>query len=154
MMSETLDFRPRSYVNNIVVSLFIISFKRQPSEKISCKGVATTVFGTKVPFEVRSWLKASSRGHIIEFPGLEIALNPSLQVFIPVLPEISVDIGNNFKLENISVDGIARTLKFSAIAKIAPTEPKLKYVQQNGSYLASFHCDAGKWLTNIGNFTK
>lgn len=68
-------------------------------------------------------------------------------MFIPVHPRISVDMGNNFKVEHISVSGKDRCLKFSAKALITPIpKMKLNYKQQKESFLADFHVDAGMCL--------
>lgn len=135
------------------LTLFISSL--QPSGKISCSGVADTAFGSRVSFEVRTGLGFSSRGHVITFPGLEVSLGPSLGVFVPVVPEIDLDIGHNARLRRIEVDGRRRRVTLSASTTVTPTHTvKLgKYQQHKDSYAAQFSFDVGRWVTNLGNFT-
>lgn len=130
------------------------SHNTQPSGKISCSGHAGTVFGTKVPFEVRSGIDMSSRGHVVRFPGLEVSLGPSLGVFMPVVPEIDLDIGHNARLHKVHVDGRRRRVTLSASATVTPTHTmKLgQYRQPKDSYSAQFSFDVGRWVTSLGNF--
>lgn len=98
----------------------------------------------------------SSRGHIVTFPGLEVSLGPSLGVFMPVVPEIDLDIGHNARLRDIFVDGQRRRVTLSASTTVTPTHTmKLahKYSQHKDSYSAHFSFDVGRWITNLGNFT-
>jgi hypothetical protein len=130
-------------------------FSIQPSGKISIAGQADTGFGTKVPFEVRSGLGFASRGHVVRFPGLEVSLGPSLGVFMPVVPDIDLDIGHNARLHKVHVDGRRRRVTLSASATVTPTHTmKLgMYRQAKDSYAAQFSFDVGRWITNLGNFT-
>jgi len=128
----------------------------QPSGKISCSGQADDLFGSKVSFEVRSGIGMSSRGHIVTFPGLEVSLGPSLGVFVPVVPEIDLDIGHNARLRDVFVDGRRRRVTLSASTTVTPTHTmKLvhKYSQHKDSYSAQFSFDVGRFVTNLGNFT-
>jgi len=129
-----------------------------PSGKVSCSGEATTRFGLRnstVPFEVRAGIATTSRGHVLTFPGLEVSLNPYLGLFVPVLPEVSLDLGHNAQLLDVRIDGFSRKLVASARATITPHHTlKLRnYIQSSDSFSASFSVDVGRWLTGMGNFT-
>ena len=132
-------------------------FLKQPNGKISCSGeAATSAFGGLMPFEVRSGINLTSRGHVVTFPGLEVSLQPSLGLFVPVLAEIDLDIGHNARLIAVEVDGINKKLTVSAKATVTPehTLKLKKYLQTKESYAAHFTFDVGQWLTKIGNFTR
>jgi hypothetical protein len=141
--------------NHMTLSgISITSIRILTAGKIGIRGEASTGFGPPVPFEVRSFLDTSSRGHVLTFPGLEISLGPSL-VFVPVLPEVSLDLGHNAQLTKVHVDGQRAILQVSARATITPhhTLKLSNYVQAKDSYLAPFSVDVGRWLTKVGNFT-
>ena len=136
--------------------LFLFILPRQPSGKISVSGLADTGFGSQLSFEVRTFIDKASRGHIVTFPGLEVSLGPSLGVFVPVVPEIDLDIGHNAMLRDISVDGRRRRVTLSASATVTPYHTmKLahKYRQRSESYAAHFSFDVGRFVTSLGNFT-
>jgi hypothetical protein len=135
-------------------SVGITSIKILASGKIAIRGQGSTGFAPPVPFEVRSFLDFSSRGHILTFPGLEISLGPT-PMFVPVLPEVSLDLGHNAQLLQLHVDGEEATMRVSARATITPhhTLKISNYVQAKDSYLAPFSVDVGRWLTKVGNFT-
>jgi hypothetical protein len=135
-------------------SVAITSIKILASGKIAIRGQGSTGFAPPVPFEVRSFLDFSSRGHVLTFPGLEISLGPTL-MFVPVLPEVSLDLGHNAQLLQLHVDGEEATMRVSARATITPhhTLKISNYVQAKDSYLAPFSVDVGRWLTKVGNFT-
>lgn len=125
------------------------------SGKVSCEGTATTLFGALVPFAVRSGLGMASRGHVLTFPGLELSINPALGLFVPVLPKVSLDLGNNARLDKIEINAKRATMKVSARATITPhhTLKLQNYIQSTKSYSAQYSVDVGRWLTGLGNFT-
>eukprot|EP00978_Attheya_sp_CCMP212_P023464 scaffold71946_cov58-Attheya_sp.AAC.2 len=130
----------------------ITSIKILRSSKLSISGTATTGLGMQVPFRVRSGIAASDSGHVLNFPGLEIALNYAL--FMPVVPHLHLDIGSHAKVEELSIDGITRNLTISARVTVTPEEKiKLNYVQDRDSYLAHYSCDVGRFITRIGKFS-
>lgn len=136
--------------------LLFFTLPQQPSGKISVSGLADTGFGSELSFEVRTFIGKASRGHIVTFPGLEVSLGPSLGVFVPVVPEIDLDIGHNAMLRDISVDGRRRRVSVSASATVTPNHTmKLahKYRQHSESYAAQFSFDVGRFVTSLGNFT-
>jgi hypothetical protein len=137
------------------VQMSIKTMKILPNNKISCHGEATTKFGKILEFEVRCGLDFTSRGHIMTFPGLEISLNPRLGLFVPVLPTISLDLGNNAQLLDLDIDGQSSQMKVSARVTIAPhhTLKLQKYTQSQHAYRAQYSFDVGRWLTRLGNFT-
>jgi hypothetical protein len=135
-------------------SVSITSIRILTTSKVAIRGKASTGFGPPVPFEVRTFLDTRSRAHVLTLPGLEISLGPSL-VFVPVLPEVSLDLGHNAQLLAVCVDGQQANLRVSARATITPhhTLKLANYVQAKDSYLAPFSVDVGGWLTKVGNFT-
>lgn len=147
--------------------LFIITFFFQlyhvyqlnlyvkPSNKIACSGETTNLFGSRFAFEVRTGIATSSRGHVVTFPGLEVSLNPALAVFVPVVPDIDLDIGHNAQVKHVQIDYKQKQVQVSAKVSITPKHTvKLssKYKQSNDAYLAQFFFDVGRWLTDIGHF--
>lgn len=128
----------------------------QPSGKIACSGEAGTSFSGLIPFEVRSGIDLSSRGHVVTFPGLEVSLQPSLGVFMPVFTEVDLDMGHNARLLSVDINGFMKTLSFSGKVTVTP-EHTLKlseYLQTTESLGAQYNFDVGQWLTKLGNFTR
>ena len=98
---------------------------------------------------------------------MEILLS---NILIPVLPEIAVYMGENFRFLDISVNGSSRLVQFSAKAKIIPHPhppitgvngftpyPSSLFILENDriireSYSAIFRCDAADWITRICQF--
>lgn len=137
------------------LTVTIQSIKILRSGKVSCRGqAATSLFGPPVRFEVRSGIGFASRGHILTFPGLEISLNPSLGLFVPIIPDVTVDLGHNAQLLDVTIDGDAGELKVSARVTITPEHTiQLKnYIQSSKSYGALCSIDVGRWLTRLGHF--
>ena len=126
--------------------------------KISCKGQASVMglVPQKIPFDVRSGIDFSCRGHVVTFPGLEISFGPDLGLFVPVLPTMELDIGHNARLREVSIDGDKKLVKFAASVTITPHHTlKLNqdYTQSSDAYAARFSYDVGSWLTRIGRFS-
>jgi hypothetical protein len=94
-----------------------------------------------MPFEVRSRIELASRGHVVTFPGLEVSLQPYLGLFVPVLPEIDLDMGHNARLLSVVIDGTRKTLTINAKATVTPehTLKLKKYLQTKESYLGTLH---------------
>jgi hypothetical protein len=138
-----------------VTNVDILSIKILPSGKVSCKGQAA-ILGSPVPFEVRTGLATSSRGHILTFPGLEISLGGGVGLFVPVIPDVNVDLGHNAQIKKLRLDGVKRTVTVSCRTTIAPrhTVKLLHDYQQNvHAYAAKHYVDVGSWLTRIGKFS-
>jgi hypothetical protein len=141
-----------------VTNVDILSIRILPSGKVSCKGQAA-VLGSPVPFEVRTGLATSSRGHVLTFPGLEISLGGTSiagVLFVPVIPDVNVDLGHNAQIKKLRLDGVKRTLTVSCKTTIAPTHTVklLRDYQQNvHAYAAKHYVDVGSWLTRIGKFS-
>jgi hypothetical protein len=74
---------------------------------------------------------------------------------MPVVPEITLDMGHNAQLLSVFVDGYKKKLTISAKATVTPDHTlKLReYLQAKESYSSHFTFDVGRWLTRIGNFT-
>jgi hypothetical protein len=108
-----------------------------------------------VPFEVRSGLGTACRGHVLTFPCLEVSLNPMLG-FIPIIPDVNLDIGHNARLLHVELDHRRRRATVSASTTITPNHTRRlrDYVQHSDSYFAQFTFDVGRWVTEIGGFGK
>ena len=83
-------------------------------------------------------------------------------MFIPVLPEVAVHLGENFRFVDFAVNGPSRLIQFSAKAKIIP-HPLPKSIISNLLILekdksrresspAIFQCDASDWITTTCQF--
>jgi len=144
------------------MNILILDSTFQQNEKISCQGTIILPLGTNIPFEIRSGIRTSCRGHVLEFPGLEISIS---HVLVPVLPEVAVYLGENFRFLDVSVDGSNRLVQFSAKAKIIPhpgvrgltSFPSNLFISEKDgrrreSYSAIFNCDAADWITTICQF--
>jgi hypothetical protein len=79
----------------------------------------------------------------------------SIGLFVPVIPEINVDLGHNAQIKKLRLDGVKRTLTVSCRTTIAPTHTvKLSEYQQDvHAYAAKHYVDVGSWLTRIGKFS-
>lgn len=123
------------------------------SGKISCLGQATMLFGPPVAFEVQSGIAFASRGHILTFPGLQFSLNPTMGMFFPI-PDVTVDLGHNAQLLDVTIDGRNKAVHVSARVTITPehTLQIKQYSQLSHSYGALFSVDVGRWLTQVGRF--
>jgi hypothetical protein len=115
-----------------------------------------TLFGSPLSFEVRSGISTSSRGHVLTFPGLEVSLNRDLGFFVPVVPDLDLDVGHNARFRNIHIDGSQKLLRLSASVTITPesTFRLNDYRQSSQAFSAKFSTDVGQWLTKLGNFNK
>jgi hypothetical protein len=136
------------------MNVSIQSIRVLATGKLSCIGQATALFGPPVVFELRSRIDTSGRGHILTFPGLEISVSPALGFFVPVIPDITVDLGHNAQLLDVFIDGDNAQVKVSACVTITPehTLQLKQYVQSSHSYGALCSVDVGRWLTRIGHF--
>lgn len=136
------------------LKISIRSIQVLPTGKVSCLGQATTLFGPPIQFEVRSGIGVASRGHILTFPGLEISVNPALGFFVPVIPDVTVDLGHNAQLLDVTIDGAKAQVQVSARVTITPEHTiQLKnYIQSSHSYGALCSVDVGQWLTRLGRF--
>jgi hypothetical protein len=124
--------------------------------KLSVRGRAlSTHLGTTIPFEVRTGVGTASRGHILTLPGLEISLSPELGLFVPVLPEMTLDLGHNAQIKRVHLNGSKAQLELSARVTITPkhTIKLQKYIQSSNAYRSKFSIDVGRWLTSVGQFS-
>ena len=139
-----------SSISNISVD----SIKILPTGKLAVTGKTMTPFGASVGFEVRTGLGTKARGHMLTFPGLELSINPTLGWFVPILPEISFDLGHHASIQDIELDGRNRELRVSAMATITPRHRrKFSHEQDPIAFAAHFSYDIGRWLTRIGKFS-
>lgn len=105
--------------------------------------------------EIRTGLAVTSQGHVLSMPNMELSLNPGLGLFVPVLPEIHLDLGHNARITNIEIVGKRRQIRLDARVTVTPDPAKhipRKYQQDRESYLAHYTCDVGKFVTNLGKF--
>jgi hypothetical protein len=125
-----------------------------PTGKLSCVGKATSLFSPPITFELRTGVGISGRGHILTLPGLELAISPALGFFVPVIPELTIDLGHNAQLLDIVVDVEKMLIKVSACVTITPEHTlRLKeYIQSTDAYGAHCFVDVGQWLTRVGRF--
>jgi len=139
-------------------SVRITSIDILPNGKIACIGEAKMHFPSwsTVHFEVRSGISLSNRGHVLNFPGLEVSLNRNIGLFVPVHPTLDLDVGHNAKFHNIVIDGRKKLIKLSASVTITPDRTRLTqdYVQSSEAFSAIFFYDVGQWLTRLGRFSK
>ena len=138
------------------LNISIQSIQVLPTGKLSCRGEATALFGPPILFELRSKIDTAGRGHILTFPGLEIAINPALGFFVPVIPDVTVDLGHNAQLLDVFIDGTNSQVTVSASVTITPEHTlQLKhYRQPSHSYGALCAVDVGRWLTRVGRFAQ
>lgn len=149
LMNRILKSKGLSAMDISLQSLNIL-----PTGKLSCVGEATSLFGPPITFELRTGVGISGRGHILTLPGLELAISPALGFFVPVIPELTIDLGHNAQLMDIVVDVENMLIKVSACVTITPEHTlRLKeYIQSTKSYGAHCFVDVGQWLTRIGRF--
>lgn len=136
------------------MNVSLSSIQILPNGKLSCVGEATSLFAPTISFELRTGLGFSGRGHILTLPGLEIAINPALGFFVPVIPELTIDLGHNAQLLDIFIDEENALLKVSACVTITPehTLQLKEYIQSSNAYGAHCFVDVGRWLTKVGRF--
>jgi hypothetical protein len=69
-----------------------------------------------LPFHLKSErvFQLQDRGHVLMFPGLDVALNRDLGLFVPVVPVIDLDIGHNARLGKVDIDAKREHLRLSA----------------------------------------
>ena len=122
--------------------------------KLCCQGTATTILGASVPFEVRTGLGFASRGHVLTFPGLELSLG-KLEFFVPVLPEVTVDLGHKAALHDIQFlpTGAVQVSARVTITPVHTMHLPPHYRQAASSYAAQCSVDVGRWLTKLGKFS-
>jgi hypothetical protein len=149
LMTRILKQKGLSAMNVSLRSIQIL-----PNGKLSCVGEATSLFAPTISFELRTGLGLSGRGHILTLPGLEIAISPALGFFVPVIPDLTIDLGHNAQLLDIVVDEENARLKVSACVTITPehTLQLKEYIQSSNAYGAHCFVDVGRWLTTIGRF--
>jgi hypothetical protein len=149
LMTRILKQKGLSAMNVSLQSIQIL-----PNGKLSCTGEATSLFAPTISFELRTGLGLSGRGHILTLPGLEIAINPVLGFFVPVIPDLTIDLGHNAQLLDIVIDEENTLLKVSACVTITPehTLQLKEYIQSSNAYGAHCFVDVGRWLTKVGRF--
>jgi hypothetical protein len=130
----------------------------QASNKLSCRGSIETRVGVDTPYAVRTGLAISGGGHILEFPGMEMIVNPGpLQIVLPLhrLHPVSLCVGQDARFERIAIDGRRKQLKLSVRATITPStlakERSTHFSDKRATAIpyAKYSCDLGGWLTNL-----
>ena len=153
LLTKILKNRGLTVIAHQLTSITIL-----PTGKISCTGHVAPLVGPVLPFEVRTGIEA--KGNILSFPGLEISLNPSFGLFLPIPSEITVDMGRNAQLWDVSLDD--NKLVLSAQVTITPNGAALSPPigstsscsthQQHAPSPALCSVDVGRWLTHLGRF--
>lgn len=114
-------------------------------------------------------METSCQGHVLEFPGLEVILS---NILIPVIPDVAVHLGENFRFMDLVINGTSRLIQFSAKAKIFP-HPQESHgdngvtpvgissnlyiletnrIRRESPYSKIVHCDAADWITTAFQF--
>jgi hypothetical protein len=80
---------------------------------------------------------------------LEVTLQSALGVFLTVVPELPLDVGQNARLSK--VNGNQKEVTLDASVSIMPLQSKWtsKSIQSHEAYLAQFCFDVGQWVTDI-----
>jgi hypothetical protein len=133
--------------------MYILTY--QPDDRVSVRGEAKTLFGSPLKFEVRSGISTAKSGHVLTFPGLEVALNRDLGIYVPVVPKIDLSLGHHTQFTKIDIDGDPRRKTITLGAKITITPNSIQPSDldpSSKSISAMFSTDMGRWLTNLGNF--
>lgn len=139
--------RSQRFLSNVQVEIHQLEILE--SSEIACRGVAVTKLAA-VPFEVRTQLGISGRGHILTFPGLELSI-PGIRLRL-ALPDVTLDVGHNTILRDIRMQH--HQLKLSAKVRITPEHTRLvQYQQRSESFGALCSVDVGQWLTRLGRFS-
>lgn len=165
LLTRILTNRGLSPKEISIESISILPCDNHTGGKISVRGKAIPMLSfvpesssPEISFEVRSRIGTASRGHVVTFPGLEISLSPNTGFFVPIVPEITVDLGNNAQLLSIAIDPIKRQIQLDAKITITPDHTtilnKIPYQQSTQSYAAMCSIDVGRWITQIGQFAK
>jgi len=145
-------------VSDFLLALKVENVQVLETNKISCSGTGITLLGAPFPFEVRTGLELSNLGSVIEFPGIELVVNPGpLQIVFPFDQfdhNVNLDIGHNAKIEHLFIDGRRRQFHFSGRATITPKriDHIAQYRSADDIISAKFSCDLGRWVTRVLGF--
>jgi hypothetical protein len=94
---------------------------------------------------------------VLVFRGLEVSLARDLGIFVPVLPTVDLDVGHNAVFRRIEIDGIKKEIILDATVTITPDRTLqllTNYAQASEAFAARFAYDVGRWLTELGKFTR
>ena len=116
---------------------------------LSVKGKGTTILGQRVPFQVRTRLGFQANGRVLTFPDLQLSLGA---FFVPVLSDLTVDMGPSAQLTEITLNGQQQTLQVSARVTITP-EHLLSAVEPVCGKIGACFVNVSRWLTHLGRFS-
>jgi len=138
----------------------------QTQATIQIRGVITTILGSTVPFAVRTGLQVSRGGHVVQFPGLRVVLNPGtpLQTVLPLhlVHKVELDLGDRASIDRVVIDGRRKQIRLSATVSVTPGRNGGTAAPTRGGggggrgravaaivRRAKYACDVGRWLTNL-----
>jgi hypothetical protein len=135
---------------------------------IQIRGVITTILGSTIPFAVRTGLQVSRGGHVLQFPGLRVVLNPGtpLQTVLPLhlVHKVELDLGDRASIDRVVIDGRRKQIRLSATVSVTPGRNGGTAAAARGGggggggrgravaaivRRAKYACDVGRWLTNL-----
>ena len=132
--------------------------------QVQIRGVVTTILGSTIPFAVRTGLAVARGGHVVQFPGLRVVLNPGpLQTVVPLhlLHKVELDLGDRASIGKVRIDGRRKQIRLSATVSVTPRgiaasngPPRGRGAAVGGAAAAIvkraiYYCDVGRWLTNL-----
>lgn len=150
------------------------------SGKLSCRGSVTPLYAVSFPFQVVTMLEPSDCGHILHFPGIEVAMHyqhdgfdsllnlpPLINIPLHTFFPVDLDVGENANIQKIFIDGKRKRVEISMWSNVTPLKLDVDRIDQhykrNGQesnsdeeYVKSarFYCDVGRWITKIGRFAE
>lgn len=134
--------------------------------QLQIRGVVTTILGSTIPFAVRTGLQVSRGGHVLQFPGLQVLLNPGpLQTILPLhlVHKVELDLGDKASIGKVEIDGRRKQIRLSATVSVTPRGSSSAATAAGGRRggnavggaaaaivkRAKYACDVGRWLTNL-----
>ena len=130
--------------------------------QVQIRGVVTTILGSTIPFAVRTGLAAARGGHVVQFPGLRVVLNPGpLQTVVPLhlLHKVELDLGDRASIGKVQIDGRRKQIRVSATVSVTPrgiaaASPRGRRAAVGGAAAAivkraTYAFDIGRWLTSL-----
>lgn len=130
--------------------------------QVQIRGIVTTILGSTIPFAVRTGLAVARGGHVVQFPGLRVVLNPGpLQTVVPLhlLHKVELDLGDRASIGKVQIDGRRKQIRLSATVSVTPrgiaaASPRRRGAAVGGAAAAivkraKYACDVSRWLTSL-----
>ena len=130
--------------------------------QVQIRGIVTTILGSTIPFAVRTGLAVARGGHVVQFPGLRVVLNPGpLQTVVPLhlLHKVELDLGDRASIGKVQIDGRRKQIRLSATVSVTPrgiaaASPRRRGAAVGGAAAAivkraTYAFDIGRWLTSL-----